>query len=167
MSEEPRPIPNRGYAIATLSTHIHTDEPDQLMVSAFLYQERGPGQVLVEMVDPEFGGPAAGQWYLPGVPLRFNEHPEEAAHRILTEELEVEDRSVRLLRVQSHKAEHNRWYLMFLYGCDPLTPDELENPCEGIQELAYRELTSLPEQECSQALRDILAADKVGNSTYE
>lgn len=167
MSQEPELRPNDGFAISTLSPHIHSDAANQMMVSAFLYNENANGEVLVEKVDSEFGGPYAGQWYLPGVPLKFNEHPEEAAHRILTEELEVADREVKLLRVQSHKAEQNRWYLMFLYASENLSDKELAEPCDGIGELTYKDLNSLEREGISGALWDIMEADKVGNQTYE
>ena len=50
---------------------------------------------MVEKVSKDAGGYAAGKYYIPGVALKFGEHPVEAGHRILTEELEVEDREIK------------------------------------------------------------------------
>jgi len=159
--------PNPSLAIANLATDMHHDTTDQVIISSFLYNTNADGYILLERVADDFGGPAAGKWHPPGITLKFNEHPEEAAHRILTEELEVDDRPVRLLRVQSHHDEGNRWYLIFLYESESLTKEELANPCEGIAELAYHDLDGLDRIEVTDAVRDIVEADRVGNRTFK
>lgn len=159
--------PNPGLAIANLAVDLHHDRNDQIIISSFLYNLDEHGHLLLERVADDFPGQAAGKWHLPGIALKFNEHPEEAAHRILTEELEVEDRPLCLLRVQSHHDEGNRWYLMFLYESEPLTEAEMAKPCDGIAEFAFHDLNELYKIEATSAVWDIMNADKVGNRTYK
>ena len=158
--------PNPGLAIANMSRDMHHDTQDQVIISSFLYNLNEQGHLLLERVANDFPSQAAGKWHAPGIALKFNEHPEEAAHRILTEELEVADRPLCLLRVQSHHDDGNRWYLMFLYESEPLTEEELANPCEGISELAYHDPNKIYMNDVTSAVWDIIEADKIGNRTY-
>ena len=52
-------------------------------------KQNDDGHVMVEKVSKDANSYAAGKYYIPGVAMHFGEHPEEAGHRILTEELEV------------------------------------------------------------------------------
>jgi len=65
--------------------------PDQLHVSAFVFIKNKKGEILLEKVAKDFEGPAAGKWIIPGVILKFGEHPDEAARRVFVEELEIKE----------------------------------------------------------------------------
>ena len=53
--------------------------------------------------------------------------------------MEVDDRDITLIGSQSHyDEEKSRWYVLFLFETnEPLTSEEMKNPCDGIDELLY------------------------------
>ncbi|HIC51839.1 MAG TPA: NUDIX domain-containing protein, partial [Candidatus Marinimicrobia bacterium] len=111
---------------------------------------------------------SAGKYYIPGVAMKFGEHPEEAGHRILTEELEIEDREIRLIGSQSHwNDEKNHWYLLFHFETtEPLGESEMANPCEGIDKLLYLDLEDATEENAMHGLLDIREAMRNPGRTY-
>jgi len=104
-------------------------------LSSFLVM-RGKGRVLVgKMAKPEhwvekfFVGESyapqavsSGKWVLPASHLQFGESPEDAATRILTEEVQAKKTKMRLLQVQSHLSEDPsdpeaaHWDICFVHG---------------------------------------------------
>ena len=100
--------------------------------------------------------------------MKFGEHPEEAGHRIITEELELNDREIKLIGSQSHyDEERKRWYVLFLFETiEPLTEEEMKNPCEEIDELLYLDLEKANSENSTQGLKDIREAMKVPGKTY-
>ena len=100
--------------------------------------------------------------------MKFGEHPEEAGHRVLTEELEIADREISLVDTQSHwNDEKKHWYLLYLFETvEPISQEEMDNPCEGIEELLYLNLEDATEENSTQGLRDIREAMKVSGKTY-
>jgi ADP-ribose pyrophosphatase YjhB (NUDIX family) len=100
--------------------------------------------------------------------MKFGEHPEEAGHRILTEELEIADRKISLIGCQSHDDdERKRWYVLFLFETnEPVTKKEMDNPCEGIDELLYFDLENATSENSTQGLMDIREALKNPGKTY-
>ena len=156
----------KAYAIK--QKEIDYNERDLLMVQAQLINRNSEGHVLVEKVSKDAGTYSAGKYYIPGVAMKFGEHPEEAGHRVLTEELEISDREINLVGTQSHwNDEKNHWYLLYLFETvEPISQEEMDNPCEGIDELLYLNLEDATGENSTQGLRDIREAMKVPGKTY-
>ena len=157
---------HKAYAIK--QKEIDYNERDLLMVQAQLINRNSEGHVLVEKVSKDAGTYSAGKYYIPGVAMKFGEHPEEAGHRVLTEELENSDREINLVGTQSHwNDEKNHWYLLYLFETvEPISQEEMDNPCKGIDELLYLNLEDATEENSTQGLRDIREAMKVPGKTY-
>ena len=157
---------HKAYAIK--QKEIDYNERDLLMVQAQLINRNSEGHVLVEKVSKDAGTYSAGKYYIPGVAMKFGEHPEEAGHRVLTEELEISDREINLVGTQSHwNDEKNHWYLLYLFETvEPISQEEMDNPCEGIDELLYLDLEDATAENSTQGLRDIHEAMKVPGKTY-
>ena len=157
---------HKAYAIK--QKEIDYNERDLLMVQAQLINRNSEGHVLVEKVSKDAGTYSAGKYYIPGVAMKFGEHPEEAGHRVLTEELEISDREINLVGTQSHwNDEKNHWYLLYLFETvEPISQEEMDNPCEGIDELLYLNLKDATEENSTRGLRDICEAMKIPGKTY-
>ena len=157
---------HKAYAIK--QKEIDYNERDLLMVEAQLITHNSEGHVLVEKVSKDAGTYSAGKYYIPGVAMKFGEHPEEAGHRVLTEELEISDREINLVGTQSHwNDEKNHWYLLYLFETvEPISQEEMDNPCEGIDELLYLNLEDATGENSTQGLRDIREAMKLPGKTY-
>ena len=157
---------HKAYAIK--QKEIDYNQRDLLMVQAQLINCNSEGHVLVEKVSKNAGTYSAGKYYIPGVAMKFGEHPEEAGHRVLTEELEIDDREIALVGTQSHwNDEKNHWYLLYLFETvQPISQEEIDNPCEGIDELLYLNLEDATEENSTQGLRDICEAMKIPGKTY-
>ena len=157
---------HKAYAIK--QKEIDYNERDLLMVQAQLINHNSEGHVLVEKVSKDAGTYSAGKYYIPGVAMKFGEHPEEAGHRVLTEELEISDREINLVGTQSHwNDEKNHWYLLYLFETvEPISQEEMDNPCEGIDELLYLNLKDATGENSTQGLRDIREAMKLPGKTY-
>ena len=57
--------------------------------------------------------------------------------------------------------------MLFLFETpEPLTEDEMKNPCEGIDELLYLDLEEANSENSTQGLKDIREAMKVPGKTY-
>ena len=89
--------PENNLAYAVKQTEIDYKAEDLIMLQAQLINRNDKGHVLVEKVASDSGTYSAGKYYIPGVAMKFSEHPEEAGHRILTEELEIADRDIHLI----------------------------------------------------------------------
>ena len=156
----------RAYAVK--QDVVDYNAENLMMLQAQLINKDYVGKVMVEKVSKDSGGYAAGKYYIPGVAMQFGEHPEEAGHRILTEELEVKDRDINLVGSQSHYDEEKaRWYVLFLFETNkPLSDEEMKNPCEGIDELLYLDLDEANMENSTQGLKDIREAMKIPGKTY-
>ena len=157
---------NLAYAVK--QTKIDYKAEDLIMLQAQLINRNDKGHVLVEKIPADSGTYSAGKYYIPGVSMKFGEHPEEAGHRILTEELEITDRKISLIGCQSHDDdERKRWYVLFLFKTnEPVTKKEMDNPCEGIDELLYFDLEKATSDNSTQGLLDIREALKNPGKTY-
>ena len=155
-------------AYAVKQNTINYDEENLVMLQAQLINKNYVGKVMVEKVSKDTGGYAAGKYYIPGVAVNFGEHPVEAGHRILTEELEVQDREIKYLSTQSHwNDERKHWYVLFIFETvEPFTEDEMKNTCEGIDELRYVDLEDATTENATQGLIDIREAMKNPSKTY-
>ena len=157
---------NLAYAVK--QTKIDYKAEDLIMLQAQLINRNDKGHVLVEKIPADSGTYSAGKYYIPGVSMKFGEHPEEAGHRILTEELEIRDRKISLIGCQSHDDdERKRWYVLFLFETnEPVSKEEMDNPCEGIDELLYFDLENATSENSTQGLMDIREALKNPGKTY-
>jgi len=155
-------------AYAVKQNTINYDEENLVMLQAQLINKNYVGKVMVEKVSKDTGGYAAGKYYIPGVAVNFGEHPVEAGHRILTEELEVQDREIKYLSTQSHwNDERKHWYVLFIFETvEPFTEDEMKNTCEGIDELLYIDLEDATTENATQGLIDIREAMRNPSKTY-
>ena len=89
-------------AYAVKQKEIDYNEKDLVLLQVQLINKNKDGHIMVEKVAKDADSYASGKYYIPGVAMKFGEHPEEAGHRILTEELEVKDREITLIGTQSH-----------------------------------------------------------------
>jgi len=156
----------RAYAVK--QDVVNYDAENLVMLQAQLVNRDYVGRVMVEKVSKDSQSYAAGKHYIPGVAMKFGEHPVEAGHRILTEELEVEDREIRYVSTQSHwNDERKHWYVLFLFETvDPLTEEEMKNTCDGIDELVYFDLEDATIENSTQGLIDIREAMRNPGKTY-
>ena len=155
-------------AYAVKQNEIDYNAKNLILLQAQLINKNENGHVMVEKVSKDADSYAAGKYYIPGVAMEFGEHPEEAGHRILTEELEIKDRDINSVGSQSHyDEEKDRWYILFLFETnEPLTEEEMKNPCEGIDELLYLDLETANSENSTQGLKDIREAMKIPGKTY-
>ena len=155
-------------AYAVKQDTINYDDENLVMLQAQLINKDYVGKVMVEKVSKDTGSYAAGKYYIPGVAVNFGEHPVEAGHRILTEELEVKDREIKYISTQSHwNDERKHWYLLFIFETvEPLTEEEMKNTCEGIDELVYIDLEDATTENATQGLIDIREAMRNPSKTY-
>jgi len=155
-------------AYAVKQNTINYDEENLVMLQAQLINKDYVGKVMVEKVSKDAGSYAAGKYYIPGVAVNFGEHPVEAGHRILTEELEVQDREIKYVSTQSHwNDERKHWYVLFIFETvEPLTEEEMKNTCEGIDELLYIDLEDASTENATQGLIDIREAMRNPSKTY-
>ena len=155
-------------AYAVKQDVVDYDAENLVMLQAQLINRDYVGRVMVEKVSKDAQSYAAGKHYIPGVAMKFGEHPVEAGHRILTEELEVEDREIRYVSTQSHwNDERKHWYVLFLFETvDPLTEEEMKNTCDGIDELVYFDLEDATIENSTQGLIDIREAMRNPGKTY-
>ena len=158
---------NLAYAVK--QSEIDYNAENLILLQAQLINRNDKGHVLVEKIPADSGTYSAGKYYIPGVAMKFGEHPEEAGHRILTEELEIADRKISLIGSQSHDDdERKRWYVLFLFETnEPVTKKEMDNPCEGIDELLYFDLEKATSDNSTQGLLDIREALKNPGKTYQ
>ena len=161
-------VPENQRAYAIKQKEIDYKERDLVMMQVQVINRNPEGNVMVEKVSKDASTYSAGKYYIPGVAMKFGEHPEEAGHRVLTEELEIANREISLVGTQSHwNDEKNHWYLLYLFETiEPISQEEMDNPCEGIEELLYLDLEDATAENSTQGLRDIREAMKVSGKTY-
>ena len=92
-------------AYAVKQNEIDYNAKNLVLLQAQLINKNENGHVMVEKVSKDADSYAAGKYYIPGVAMEFGEHPEEAGHRILTEELEISDRKINSVGSQSQNDE--------------------------------------------------------------
>ena len=155
-------------AYAVKQDNINYDEENLVMLQAQLVNRDYVGKIMVEKVSKDAESYAAGKYYIPGVAVNFGEHPVEAGHRILTEELEVKDREIKYVSTQSHwNDERKHWYVLFIFETlEPLTEEEMKNTCKGIDELVYIDLEDATTENATQGLIDIREAMRNPSKTY-
>jgi hypothetical protein len=88
-------------AYAIKQKEIDYNATDLVLLQAQLINKDENNHIMVEKVAKDADSYAAGKYYIPGVAMHFGEHPEEAGHRILTEELEIKDREITKKLIQT------------------------------------------------------------------
>jgi ADP-ribose pyrophosphatase YjhB (NUDIX family) len=141
-------------------------------ISTFLVL-RGKGGVLVgKMTKPDiwvekfFVGPtfapqyaSSGKWILPASHLKYGEHPDDAAKRVLTEQLELRGVKLALSDVQSHLSqdpndpEAAHWDLCFIY--EGKLRGEVKRP-KWFSELAFVKAKDISVQDFTRGHGDVL-----------
>ena len=132
-------------AYAVKQKEIDYNAKDLILLQAQMINKNKDGHIMVEKVSKDADSYAAGKYYIPGVAMEFGEHPEEAGHRILTEELEIRDRKISLIGCQSHDDdERKRWYVLFLFETnEPVSKEEMESNIKELEKIYdYRLLMS-------------------------
>ncbi len=141
-------------------------------LSSFLVMRGKSGILVGKMARPElwvekfFVGQSyapkavsSGKWVLPASHLQFFESPEDAATRILTEEIQAKETKLRLLQVQSHLShdpndpEAAHWDICFVYG--GTHKGSLERP-EWFSELKFVNTRSLTNESFARGHGDVL-----------
>ena len=82
-------------------------------------------------------------WFLPDTLLSDLEHPEEAAHRVLADELGLAGSSPELSHIESFKGNDGTWHLAFHYTVKLDRAVEL-SPTDNVKESRWFPLDQLP-----------------------
>ena len=141
-------------------------------LSAFLVLKGKNGVLAGKMAKPEvwverfFVGEAfapkyasSGKWLLPASHLKYGEKPEDAAKRILTEQLGLSGVKLKFSQVQSHLSgdpndpEGAHWDICFVY--EGTLRDKVAKP-EWFSELDYLKPTKLSADDFTRGHGDIL-----------
>lgn len=84
-------------------------------------------------------------WFIPDDLMMHGEHPEDAAARILKEQLGIENAECRLGFIESFTGNDKSWHLVFHYYI--MTGDDIRlNPSGELAEYRWFETKSLPEK---------------------
>ncbi len=117
------------------------DEVGRLKLVADVALREGDGVLLVKYRDTrKFDGQAG--WFLPDDFLQRLEHPEDAARRILREQVGLEAPRLRLGLIESFEGD-GAWHLIFHYEGRLETPPRIV-PGENTAEAAWFPLDALP-----------------------
>jgi ADP-ribose pyrophosphatase YjhB (NUDIX family) len=81
-------------------------------------------------------------WFLPNDGLNHLEHPENAAKRVLKEQVGIEDSTLKLVEVESFSGDNGTWHLIFDYLSFPRTMKVSTGPM--ISEAKWFEIDKLP-----------------------
>lgn len=125
-----------------------------LHISSFVLSKRGNSILLVKAGPEHFLEFRRKKWLLPGAVLKVGEHPEDAAFRVLRDQLGLSRVKARFLNLQSHKAEH--WDLCFLFEAKikrspkPLAPFYTET--------RFTPLNKLPRSEIAEDHLEVIGA---------
>lgn len=84
-------------------------------------------------------------WFLPNDDLRHLEHPEQAAKRILKEQVGIEDATLKLVEIESFVGNNETWHLIFDYLAFPRTMKLTTGPT--VSEAKWFEIDKLPANE--------------------
>jgi len=91
-------------------------------------------------------GPDGQQgWFLPNDDLRYLEHPDQAAKRILKQQVAIEDATLKLVEIESFLGNNKTWHMIFDYLAFPRTMNVLAG--KGIAEAKWFEIDKLPPAE--------------------
>ena len=84
-------------------------------------------------------------WFLPNDDLHHLEHPEQAAKRILKEQVGIADATLKLVEIESFVGKNQTWHLIFDYLAFPKTMKVSQRG--AIAEAKWFEIEKLPPTE--------------------
>ncbi len=91
-------------------------------------------------------GPDGQQrWFLPNDDLHHLEHPDQAAKRVLKEQVGIDDATLKFAEIESFVGNNQTWHLIFDYLAFPRTMKV--SPGGTIAEAKWFEIDSLPPAE--------------------
>ena len=91
-------------------------------------------------------GPDGQQgWFLPNDDLHHLEHPDQAAKRVLKEQVGIEEATLKLAEIESFVGNNETWHLIFDYLAFPRTMNLA--PGRTIAEARWFEIGKLPPAE--------------------
>ena len=82
-------------------------------------------------------------WFVPDDGIRYLEHPEKAARRILADQLGIDCPDLRLSHVESFKGTNRTWHLAFHYVADLAQEPEV-TPSADVAEARWFAIDDLP-----------------------
>ena len=101
---------------------------------------KGRSVLLVKYKDPEAYDGQTG-WFLPDASIKYLEHPDNAAKRLLRDQLGLDKASPKLDHIESFRGNDGSWHLSFHYR----SAIEVEfTPGEDIAEAKWFPLDALP-----------------------
>lgn len=83
-------------------------------------------------------------WFIPDDLMKFGEHPEDAANRILKEQLGIQNSESRLGFIESFTGNDKSWHLVFHYYTKVKNTDV--NPSDEISQMSWFTLDALPDK---------------------
>jgi ADP-ribose pyrophosphatase YjhB (NUDIX family) len=84
-------------------------------------------------------------WFLPNDGLHHLEHPDQAAKRILKDQLAISDASTKMVEVESFAGNDQSWHLIFDYLAFPRSMNVTPGP--SVLEAKWFEIDKLPTAE--------------------
>jgi ADP-ribose pyrophosphatase YjhB (NUDIX family) len=84
-------------------------------------------------------------WFLPDDELKYLEHPDTAAQRILSEQLGLTGHPARLDHIESFRGNDRSWHLTFHYAVELEAPGTF-SPTGNIARVDWFPLNALPER---------------------
>jgi len=107
---------------------------------------------------------ASNKWLLPASHLKYGEKPEDAAKRILTEQVQLKNARLKLREVQSHLAEDPNdpdaahWDICFVY--EGTVRGKVKTP-EWFSELRFVKPKELSSEDFTRGHGDVLKESKI------
>jgi len=118
------------------------DEKFSLIADVALFHNQSV--LLVKYRDAEAYDGQMG-WFLPDASIKYLEHPEKAAARLLHDQLGLDKVSIKLDHIESFKGNDGSWHLAFHYR------GNIENPAvtqgKDVAESNWFPLSSLPSKD--------------------
>ncbi len=84
-------------------------------------------------------------WFLPDDELRFLEHPQDAAKRILHEQLGVTGRAPRLDHIESFQGNDRSWHLVFHFVAE-ISNSDVVHSGDRVSSMQWFSMDQLPER---------------------
>ena len=101
-----------------------------------------------------------GKWLLPACHLKYGEHPDKAAERVMEEMLGLKEYSLSSGQVQSHLTKDEEvagtrhWDICFVYSASSSAQQIPKKP--WFQEISFRDLETLRPSEIGRSQADVL-----------
>jgi len=113
----------------------------------------------------------ADKWRLPATYLKLGEHPEDAANRVMEDQLGLRNYELSLAQVQSHAGDsaafkgETHWDLCYVYvGLYPMVREEL-SPTKFFSEISFKNLDEVAAEELGSGHGAILNGLKESKGT--